>query len=88
MKLWPIELLVGLLRFHPQLWNIAGWNDFEMAGWLVSRDAFYTARIYRRLYYTKGLVQETCAWMVNSVREQEPEFEKQWSEVNTGFPPQ
>ena len=95
VRLWLMNAFVGILRIHPQMWNAAPeptrslrWNDFEMGGWMVGHDPFYTARIYRRLYYSKGLVQKTCAWMVNSVRQQEPEFADQWSQVNTGFPPQ
>jgi hypothetical protein len=87
LRLWVVQAMVGAFRIHPQLWKIAGWNDFEMAAWMVDHDPYYTARIYKRLYETKGLVNETCAWMVNSIRQQEPEFAAQWSEVNTGFPP-
>lgn len=87
IRFWVVNVVIGFLRIHPQMWNAPGWNDFEMGAWMVDHDPFYTARIYKRLYYTRGIVQETCAWMVNSVREQEPEFADQWSELNTGFPP-
>ena len=78
--------LIGLCRLHPQLCRrrpveFCGWNDFEMAGWTIAHDPYYTARIYKRLSTTRGMVQATCSWMVKSVREQEPDFDEQWREL-------
>jgi len=61
--------------------GIAAWNDFEMAGWLLTHDMYYTRRIYKRLTTTRGMVASTCSWMVESVRQQEPEFNAQWIEL-------
>lgn len=79
------RVLIAGLRLHPQLSgpNFCGWNDFEMGGWMIAHDPYYTARIYERLGNTRGMVQSTCSWMVKSVREQEPEFERQWVELDT-----
>lgn len=75
--------MIGLCRLHPQLRRreFCGWNDFEMAGWMIAHDPYYTARIYKRLSTTRGMVQATCSWMVKSVREQEPDFDEQWREL-------
>ena len=67
-------------RLHPQLWGIAGWNDFEMSAWMTSHDPYYVDRIWKRILKTKGMVNSTCVWMVRSVCAQEPEFFEQWNE--------
>ncbi len=90
IKPWASRILlrvcIVLCHCHPQLRTrrgreFCGWNDFEMAGWTIAHDPYYTARIYKRLSTTRGMVQATCSWMVKSVREQEPDFDEQWREL-------
>jgi hypothetical protein len=59
----------------------AGWNDFEMAAWMTTHDPYYVKRILDRLITERGMVQETCEWMVNSVCQQNPLFAEQWREA-------
>jgi hypothetical protein len=82
-KLWFFHAVIFLAR-HTIKRGSAGWNDFEMAAWMTTHEPVYVRRILHRLQTERGMVQETCEWMVASTCQQNPLFAQQWQEVTAG----
>jgi hypothetical protein len=54
------------------------WNDFYICLWQLSRDPTYVCRLYWHLKRGTVMQQNTGAWMVGSVCQQDQDFDAVW----------